>query len=188
MKVPSTQQCLPIGSWVGLVRLGHAIGWRKALFLLDTSIPLRGTSNGWRMTWSGLWRMKKLMWRLARKKGRLSDHFDGPHVLLFCTFMIVMFLFLNLIKDWNVLKPLWKQSFHLLIWAIRESIFFYYYLCLLSFIPFFFFLFFFLCYVIFAQDVPLGIFVIPMVFSPNFCLDCPFRFSIQRDSLALTFI
>ena len=53
---------------------------------------------------------------------------------------------------------------------------------------FFFFLFFFLCYVIFAQDVPLGIFVIPMVFSPNFCLDCPFRFSIRRDSLALTFI
>ena len=40
------------------------------------------------------------------------------------------------------------------------------------------FLFFFLCHVIFARDVPLGIFAMPMVFSPNFCLDLPFWFSI----------
>ena len=176
MKVPSTLRCLPIGSWVGLMRLGHTVGWRKALFLLDTSIPLRGTSNGWMMTWSGLWGMRKLTWRLARKWGELSDHLDMPYVLLFYTFIILMFLFLNLIKDWIVPNSLWKQSYHLLIWAIRESIFIY--LCLLSSHLFFLFLSFFLCHVIFSHDVLSGIFTMPIVFSPNFCLDCPFGFSI----------
>ena len=141
MKEPSTLQCLPTRSWVGLVRFGHAVGWQKTLFLLDTSIPLQGASNGWRMTRSGFWRMIKLTWRLARKQGGLSDHLDVPHVLLFCNFMILLFLFLNLnlIKDSNVPKPLWKQFYHLLIWAIRKLPF--YYLCLLSFTPFFCFSF-----------------------------------------------
>ena len=37
-----------------------------------------------------------------------------PHVLLFCTFMILMFLFLNLLKNWNFPNPLWKQTYYLL--------------------------------------------------------------------------
>ena len=41
----------------------------------------------------------------------------------FLHFIILMFLFLNLIKNWSVPNPLWKQSYYLLIWAIRESIF-----------------------------------------------------------------
>ena len=95
MKVPSTLWHLPIGSWVRLVRLGHATGWRKVLFLLDTSIPLRGISNGWRMTWSGsgLWGMRKLTWRLARKQGGLSDHLDMPHILLFYTLWFSCFCY-----------------------------------------------------------------------------------------------
>ena len=32
------------------------------------------------------------------KQGGLSDHPDMPHILLLCTFMILMFFFLNLIK------------------------------------------------------------------------------------------
>ena len=133
--------------------------------------------------------MRKLTWRLARKQGGLSDHLDGPYVLLFCTFMILMFLLLNLIKDWNVSNPLWKQSYHLLIWVIIESPF--YYLCLLSS----FFFFFLLYHVIFAHNVPLGIFAMPMVLSLifpklpfrvfnlvglfylNFCLGRPFEIS-----------
>ena len=52
---------------------------------------------------------------------------------------------------------------------------------------FFLFLFFFLCHVTFAHDVPLAIFVMPMVFSPKFCLDRPFGFSIWRGSFTLIF-
>ena len=66
----------------------------------------------------------------------------------FYIYMIPMFLFLNLIKDWNVPNLLWKQSYHLLIWAIRESLF--YYLCLLSSHISFLFLFFLLFHVTFA--------------------------------------
>ena len=51
----------------------------------------------------------------------------------------------------------------------------FYYLCLSSSLFFFFFL----CHIIFAHDVPSGIFAMPMVFSPNFCLDCPCGLSIQ---------
>ena len=58
VKVPSTLRYLLTGSWVGFVRFGHVAGWLVALLLLNTSIPLRGTSNGWRMTWSGFWGMK----------------------------------------------------------------------------------------------------------------------------------
>ena len=43
-------------------------------------------------------------------------------------------------------------------------------------IVFIFFLF--LCHVIFVHDILVGIFAMPMVFSPNFCLDHPFGFSI----------
>ena len=46
VKVPSTLRYLLTGSWVGFVRFGHAAGWLVALLLLNTSIPLRGTSNG----------------------------------------------------------------------------------------------------------------------------------------------
>ena len=50
-----------------LVKLGHAVGWWKTLFLPNTSTPLQATSNGWRMTWSGFWRMRRLTWRLQRR-------------------------------------------------------------------------------------------------------------------------
>jgi len=67
MRVPSTPRCSQIGSWAGLVKLGHAVGWRKTLFLLNTSTLLQATSNGWRMTWRWFWRMIRLTWRLARR-------------------------------------------------------------------------------------------------------------------------
>ena len=85
-------------------------------------------------------------------------------------FMIILFLFLNSIKDWNVLNPQWKQSYYPLIWAMREFHF-------IIFAYYHYYSFFFFCHVIFAHDVPSGIFAMPMAFSPNFCLDRPFRFS-----------
>ena len=62
-----------------------------------------------------------------------------------------------------------------------------YFLFFFSFSSFFLFLFFFPCHVIFAHDVLSGIFALPLAFSPIFCLDCPFGFSIQHGSFALTF-
>jgi len=62
------------------------------------------------------------------------------------------------------------SSFNLSNESINHFIIFTY--CL-----YFSFLFFFLCYVIFAHDVLVGIFAMPMVFSPNFCLGHPFEFS-----------
>ena len=53
-------------------------------------------------------------------------------------------------------------------------------------IVFSFFLFF-LCHVIFSHDILVGIFSMPMVFSPIFCLDPSFRFSTQWGLFALTF-
>ena len=47
--------------------LGHIVGWRNTLLLPNTSTPLQVTSNGWRMTWSGFCRMRRLTWRLARR-------------------------------------------------------------------------------------------------------------------------
>ena len=138
MRVPSTPRCSPIGSWAGSVRLGYVVGWWKTLFLPNTSTPLQGTSNGWRMTWSGFWRVRKLTWRLAIRKERLSDRREGPHILLFYTFMILMFLFLNSIKDWNVPNLPRKQSYYPLIWAMREFPFIIFAYCHYSFIFFFF--------------------------------------------------
>ena len=63
---------------------------------------------------------ESLLWGLAILQGGLGDHPNMPPILLFCTFMILMFLFLNLRKDWNVPNHLWKQSYYLLIWAMRE--------------------------------------------------------------------
>ena len=40
-----------------------------------------------------------------------------------------------------------------------------------------FFFFFFLCHVTFAHEVLIGIFTMPMVFSPIFCQDHPFGIS-----------
>ena len=68
------------------VRLGHVVGWWKTMLLLNTSIPLQDTSNGWWMTWSGFWGMRKPTWGLARKQGGLNDHLNMPHILLFFTF------------------------------------------------------------------------------------------------------
>ena len=159
------------------MRLSRTTRRLEALLLLDTSIPLWGTSNGWRMTWSGFWGTRNLIWGLAKRQGELSNHLEGPHNLLFCTFMILMFLFLNLTKDWNVSNPLWKQTYYLLIWAMRES--FFIIIAYFHLIYYFFFLFFFFPFhVIFSHDVRSRIFTMPMVFSPNFCLNHPFGFSI----------
>ena len=52
-----------------------------------------------------------------------------------------------------------------------ETIYYYYFF--FSFL----WLFIFQCHVIFAHDVLVGIFAMPIVFSPTFCLDHPFGFS-----------
>ena len=106
------------------------------------------------------------------KKARRTEW--PPWYALYFTslhFLILMFLFLNLIKDWNIPNSLWKQSYHLLIWAIRESLFFLIIilnLCLLLSHLFFLFLFFFLCHVTFSHDFLSGIFAMPMVFPLTF--------------------
>ena len=161
MKVPSTLRCSPIGSWVGSVRLCHIVGWQKTLFLLDASIPLQGTSNGWRMTWSRFRGMRKLIWGLARRQGGMSDHPNIPHILLFCTFRILIFVF-----EFNKRLECSKSP--------MKTILLSYYLIY----SFFLFFSFFLCHVIFSHDVPSRIFAVLMVFSPNFYLDHPFKFWI----------
>ena len=71
------------------------------------------------------------------------------------------------------------SSFNLSNESINHFVIFTYCLYFSSLFSFFSlsFLFFFLCYVIFAHDVLVGIFAMPMVFSPNFCLSHPFEFS-----------
>ena len=64
-----------------------------------------------------------------------------------------------------------KTIYHLLIWAMKESV------ILLSLLIVFIFIIFFMCHVTFAYDVLVGIFAMPMVFFPNFCLDHTFEFS-----------
>ena len=64
-----------------------------------------------------------------------------------------------------------KTIYHLLIWAMKELV------ILLSLLIVFIFIFFFLCHVTFSHDVLVGIFAMPMVFCPNFCLVRPFGFS-----------
>ena len=93
-------------------------------------------------------------------------------------FLILMFLFLNLIKDWNIPNSLRKQSYHLLIWAIKESLFFIFksLLIVISFIFSFSFLFPLPCN--FFPWLPFGNFRHAYGLSPNFCLDCLFGFSI----------
>ena len=44
-----------------------------------------------------------------------------------------------------------------------------------------------LCQVIFPHDVLIGIFAMPVVFSPTFCLNHPFGFSIQQGYFASNF-
>ena len=44
-----------------------------------------------------------------------------------------------------------------------------YHFIIFAYCPYFCFLFSFLCHVIFAYDILVGIFAIPMVFSPTFC-------------------
>jgi len=139
IRVPSTPRCSPIGSWAVLVKLGYIVRWQKTLFLLNTSTPLQATSNGWRMTWSGLWGMRKLTWRLVRKQEGLKDHLEGPYNLLFYTFMILMFVF-EFNKGLECSKSPMKTnilSFNL----SNERISLFYYLCLLSY-HLFIFLFF----------------------------------------------
>ena len=93
-------------------------------------------------------------------------------------FFMIPYLFIWVNKGLECSKSPMKQSYHLLIWAMRVST-----ILLSSLIVFIFllfslsFLFFFLCYVIFAHDVLVGIFAMLMVFSPNFCLGHPFEFT-----------
>ena len=94
------------------------------------------------------------------------------HVLLFYTFMILMFLFLNVIKDWNVPNPLWKKiisSFNLSNKRINFLLSLLIVIYSLFFFPFFF-------------PLPCNFFSWHHVgnfhhaqglFSPNFCLDHP---------------
>ena len=81
-----------------------------------------------------------------------------------------IFIWVN--KGLKCSKSPMKTIYHLLIRAIRESI------DLLSLLIVFFFSFhFFQCHVIFAHDVLMGIFAMPIAFSLIFCLDCCFGFS-----------
>ena len=47
MRVPFTPRCSPIGSWAGLVKFGHIVGWWKTLFLPNISTPWKTMVGGW---------------------------------------------------------------------------------------------------------------------------------------------
>ena len=88
----------------------------------------------------------------------------------FLPFMILMSFLLNLIKGLKCSKSPMETilvPFNLSNKRINHFIIFAY--C--------HFFFFFLCHVIFVHDLHVGIFAMPMVFSPIFCLDHPFGFS-----------
>ena len=157
------------GSWVGFLKLGLRGQWTKTYVFLNSLFQLQDTRISYPLIWEQS-KWKKMITRNPTKERGLSDYLDMPQILLICTFMIPwLFIWVN--KGLECSKSSIKTIYHLLIWAMRELVI--YYICLLSL---FFFLF--LCHVIFVHDILVGIFAMPMVFSPNFCLDHPFSFSI----------
>ena len=158
------------GSWAGSVRLGWRRWWLKTFISLGFSILFRATKLSWLLTWYQFIGRRRIT-KSPIKGRQLIDYLDMPQILLFCTLWFSCLSF-EFNKGLECAKSPMETIYYFLIWAIREST------ILLSLLIVFIFLSFFLCHVIFAHDVLIGIFTMPMIFSPIFCLNHPFGFSI----------
>ena len=93
--------------------LGRICTWLKRMVTKDICFPWflhpnSVTRLGLLLIWGRFVWKRKITESPTKGRGSI-DYLDMPQILLFCTLWFSCIYILNLIKDWNVPNPLWKQ-------------------------------------------------------------------------------